>query len=261
MAKKIILLSVLFLFIAGCAFADTLTLKSGQQIEGKIIEKNSDSVRIDSFGVELTYFLKEIDQINGEKIGFAAKEVNPQVIEEAKPQVPSSAEADKKITEVPAVPEDKKEPQSLFQQYPKQGNKPAPLSIPQRADPKLKKAKVALTMGVVLVLFFIFAVSYAYSAFCLQLIAQKASQGPLWLAWVPVANLFLMCKIAGLKYQWLLILLASFIPFSGPVAIAVFFVFLCYKIALSLNKPAWLGILMLVPLANFVVMGYLAFSD
>jgi tetratricopeptide (TPR) repeat protein len=49
-------------------FAETLILKSGQKIEGKIIEKTDKSVKIDFFEVPITYFLDEIESIDGVKI-------------------------------------------------------------------------------------------------------------------------------------------------------------------------------------------------
>lgn len=42
-------------------------LKSGQQIEGKIIERTDKYVKIDFNGAPLTYFFDEISEINGEK--------------------------------------------------------------------------------------------------------------------------------------------------------------------------------------------------
>lgn len=102
---------------------------------------------------------------------------------------------------------------------------------------------------------------YIYSALCLQFIAKKTNREPTWLAWIPIANLFLMCKIASIAYWWLLLLLLAFIPIIGFLVTIGFFGFLWYKIALTRNKPGWLGALSIIPIANLVIMGYLAFSD
>lgn len=99
---------------------------------------------------------------------------------------------------------------------------------------------------------------YIYYSWCLQLIAQKTGNEPTWWAWVPVANFFLMCKIAALNYWWLLVV---FIPFVGGIAFSILACILWYKIALARNKPAWVCLLILIPLVNIFVIGYLAFSD
>jgi len=127
---------------------------------------------------------------------------------------------------------------------------------------KVDKAKLAtIVAGTSIVVFIFLIVSYVFSSLCLMFIAQKTNTTPAWLAWIPIANLFLMCKIASLSYWWLLILLTAFIPVVGPLANLAFAAYLWYNIALARNKPGWIGILTCLPLAGLVVMGYLAFSE
>ena len=57
---------LLFLLIS-YSFAETITLKSGRTVKGKVIEKTNKYVKIDFQGVSLTYFLDEIENIDGEK--------------------------------------------------------------------------------------------------------------------------------------------------------------------------------------------------
>jgi hypothetical protein len=59
----------------------------------------------------------------------------------------------------------------------------------------------------------------------------------------------------------LLTLLIPIINILGNFYAIGLFVYLWYKIALARNKPGWIGILTIIPIANFVAMGYLAFSD
>ncbi|MCX5704181.1 MAG: hypothetical protein NT066_06815 [Candidatus Omnitrophica bacterium] len=47
MKNKIILLCLAFIFVSLNSYADTISLKSGKQIEGKILEMANDSVKID----------------------------------------------------------------------------------------------------------------------------------------------------------------------------------------------------------------------
>jgi len=71
------------------------------------------------------------------------------------------------------------------------------------------------------------------------------------MAWVPIANIILMLKIPNMSLLWII---AAFL-------IPVIFVPVVYcRIAEERYKPSWLGILMLLPGINFIVLGYLAFS-
>ena len=95
--------------------------------------------------------------------------------------------------------------------------------------------------------------AYVYLAFCLQTIANKTNTEHGWLAWIPIANVYLMCKIAEKPWWWLLLCLI-------PIVNIVIMVILWMGIAQARDKKGWLGILMIIPIANFVVLGYLAFS-
>lgn len=98
-------------------------------------------------------------------------------------------------------------------------------------------------------------VLYAYMAFSLQTIARKTNTENGWLAWIPIANIYLMIKIAGKPGWWLLLIL--FIPLVN----LILFIILWMKIAEARGKPGWLGILFLIPIVNLILPGYLAFTD
>ena len=114
------------------------------------------------------------------------------------------------------------------------------------------------------VIIFICLLLYIYSAICLQIIAKKTGQHPAWMAWIPVANLFLMCKIGKLDYKWLLLLLVSFVPligtFFGPICVLFWTAFAWYKIAIARGKEGWIGAITIIPVIGLFTMGYLAFS-
>jgi len=95
---------------------------------------------------------------------------------------------------------------------------------------------------------------YVWMALCLHIIANKTSTPNGWLAWIPIANLYLMCKVAG-KAGWWTIL------FFIPLVNIVIAIIVWMGIAEARNKPSWLGILMIIPLVNLVIPGVLAFSD
>ena len=61
---------------------------------------------------------------------------------------------------------------------------------------------------------FIFLAAYAYMGITLQTIAGKTGTPDGWLAWIPVANVYLMCKIAGKPTWWVVLF---FIPFVNLI--------------------------------------------
>jgi tetratricopeptide (TPR) repeat protein len=67
MEKKglIILLTAISLCFPYSAFAETVILKSGKKVEGKIIKKTDKYIQVDFPGVPLTYLLDEIESIEG----------------------------------------------------------------------------------------------------------------------------------------------------------------------------------------------------
>jgi hypothetical protein len=102
---------------------------------------------------------------------------------------------------------------------------------------------------------FIFWVAvYVWLALCLYVIAKKTNTPNEWLAWIPIANIYLMCKIAGKPGWWTVL-------FFIPIVNIVFAVIVWWGIAEARQKPGWLGLLMLVPIANLIIPGILAFAD
>jgi hypothetical protein len=94
---------------------------------------------------------------------------------------------------------------------------------------------------------------YAYFALTLQTIGNKTGWKETWMAWIPIANLYMMCKIAKRPGWWVVLLLIPFINI-------VFMMLVWMGIAEARNKPAWLGVLVLIPIANLILPAHLAFS-
>lgn len=103
-------------------------------------------------------------------------------------------------------------------------------------------------------MFLVLAGIYAYVAYSIQLISRKTNIPKGWLAWIPIANIFLLLKIARKPNWWFILLL---IPLVDIVIIAKVWM----AVSLAVNKQSWLGILMLIPGVNFFIIGYLAFSQ
>jgi len=110
---------------------------------------------------------------------------------------------------------------------------------------------VALIVGIVL---------YVYFALALMAIAKKTDTPNTWLAWIPIANVYLMTQIAGLPEWYTLGILLGLIPFVGSIAVAVLFVYFFWKIAEAIGKPGWWGILTIIPIVNLIIVGIMAWG-
>ena len=76
--KKLKLISLFLatgLFLAIPAFAESIILKSGKTVDGNILHRTDQYIKVDVYGVSLTYYLDEIESITGEDTGGGSKSV------------------------------------------------------------------------------------------------------------------------------------------------------------------------------------------
>ena len=111
-----------------------------------------------------------------------------------------------------------------------------------------------LGMGAIFFALLFALAGYVYMSLALQTIATKTNTANAWLAWIPIANLFLMLSI-GKKPMW------WFLLFLVPLVNIVMVIMVWMAVAEARGKPNWWGILTIVPVANLVVPGVLAWSD
>ena len=128
----------------GLASAETVILKSGLKVEGKIIEQTNKYVKLDFQGVELTFFNEEIfsvDQTPGgtdtvspqmellyKAYSSSLNPAQPQVKEEGKEEVKEEAVKEvKNDSEEPGEKAAKPLPKLLRSVLNKQNSKPNPL--------------------------------------------------------------------------------------------------------------------------------------
>jgi magnesium-transporting ATPase (P-type) len=113
----------------------------------------------------------------------------------------------------------------------------------------------AALAGTMLMFILVIALAgYVYMALALQTIATKTNTENGWLAWIPIANIFLMLSIAKKPMWWFVLCLV-------PLVNVVILIMVWMAVAEARHKPNWWGILTIVPVANIVVPGYLAWSD
>lgn len=59
------------------AFAETVVLKSGKTVEGKILEKTDAHIKIEISGIGITYYRDEIESIDGQKTPVSSETIAP----------------------------------------------------------------------------------------------------------------------------------------------------------------------------------------
>ncbi len=111
-----------------------------------------------------------------------------------------------------------------------------------------------LAGGALMVLIFVCLAAYIYSSLALQTIANKTNTENAWLAWIPIANIFLMLQVAKKPIWWIIL---CFIPLVNIIILIMVWM----GVAEARGKPSWWGILIIVPLVNLIVPGYLAWAD
>lgn len=113
-----------------------------------------------------------------------------------------------------------------------------------------------LILGLAVILFF-----YILTSLALMKIADRTKTKNSWLAWIPIANVFLMVFIARKEWFWALgILLIGIIPVIGSLASLVGMIYIWWLICERRKKHGALSLLMLIPLVNIGFMLYLAYS-
>lgn len=100
----------------------------------------------------------------------------------------------------------------------------------------------------------VFLAMYAFFAFCFMKIAEKTGTENGWWAWIPILNLLLMLKIADRPMWWIILFIVPFVSLVIALVVGA-------DICKACGKSPWLTLGMLIPLVNFGVIGYLAFSD
>ena len=85
-------------------------------------------------------------------------------------------------------------------------------------------------------------------------IARKCEDANAWMAFVPVANLWLLCNMADFEAGFLLVWL---VPYVNILFLGIIW----WRIAENTNKSGWIGLLMVIPVVNLFVGYYIAFVD
>jgi hypothetical protein len=110
---------------------------------------------------------------------------------------------------------------------------------------------IALILGIAI---------YIYAAIALMTIAKKTGTPNGWLAFIPIANIYLVTQMAGQNGLWTLIVLAPLIPFIGQIAMIVVMIWLFWIVVEKIKFPGWTSLLLLIPIVNLVMLGVWAWA-
>lgn len=99
---------------------------------------------------------------------------------------------------------------------------------------------------------------HVVSSIPIFMIAYKSGHEWSWVAFVPIANFWLMCDMADLSPWWILL---GLMPFVGEIAMLLLYAVLWMRLSENTNKSPWLGLLMLIPVFNIAVAYYMAFYE
>ncbi len=95
---------------------------------------------------------------------------------------------------------------------------------------------------------------YAFGSYTLMVIGQKLDVPAAWLAWVPVASIWVFVKAADKPWWWILLLL---VPLVNIIIVFV----LLFSIPPRLGKSALWGLVIFFPvLGALIYQGVLAFG-
>jgi hypothetical protein len=130
---------------------------------------------------------------------------------------------------------------------------------------RLEKVHLLLTIGGLGGVYFLF---YAlFSFFVYFVIAKKMNIGQAWLAFIPVANNFLACKMVGISGVWLSVflfplLLMFVIPPPVPFILLcvlwfIFHLVTWFRMITALGRPGWLVLPVSLPVLQFFALGSL----
>jgi len=98
---------------------------------------------------------------------------------------------------------------------------------------------------------------YIYMALTLMKTAQKLGAENAWYAWIPILNIVLLFKL-GEQNPWLILLML--IPGIGALIVGILAIIGTMKICEKRGYDKLLGLLMLVPIANLILWGMLAWG-
>lgn len=99
--------------------------------------------------------------------------------------------------------------------------------------------------------------SYVYCSLALMKLAKRMNHENAWYAWIPILNMVLLFQLGEQNPVLLLLLL---IPGIGALVVGILAIIALMKICEKRGYDKALGLLSLIPIANYVLLGILAWG-
>lgn len=255
---------LVLMFLTSPAFAEEIVLNNGMTVQGTITERSDKWIKVNASGVDVTYYLDEVQLIDGKSVVGAVSQM-PKATESLPAVSPQSSNDFTTKTEqvlsteisAPLIQSAKSfEVESATPQTARFDPAAADqLSDSSRVSSKSSKqlTPTEATIALVLALIFIgiILVIFCYPVF---LIAKKTQTAHPFFAFIPILNYYLICTISGRPVWWMILYLI-------PLVNLIIDMLVWMNIAKVRRRPEWLGALALIPLGNIGMMWYLALSD
>jgi hypothetical protein len=309
----VIALLISFILLPGQVQADTIYLKTGQVVQGKIIDQSRELIKVDSgTGVVVTYYLDGVEKITTSNPAVQKAIAEKNNFDQLQRDLKSVYDNYQKNSEISQITQPNTEATPVTQPSPDpvstgQGNQIEQQinNIQQSLDnpdehlsnqlnkyfktqgsrfkrlgqilKKLASLELVLSHNISAnVCLFIFA-GWFFASYPTMLTAHKLGMENIWMAWVPILQIFLLIRMAKEPNLWIYNLVFPFfiivIPFFFPVqhdilwfflgvlsVIASFFLVpaaLWCLIAKQIEQPGWFGCLTMIPFyAIFVIQSF-----
>ena len=137
-------------------------------------------------------------------------------------------------------------------------------TAPSYGDAAAAGGFMAMLAGIGIAMALIGLAVYIYFALVLMKIAKKVDQEPAWLAFIPIANYWLLSQMADMHWWPILLILIGWIPIIGQLAmlaLSVFIIVWFWKVMEKIGRPGWWAILLIIPIVNLVIIGMAAWGE
>ncbi len=276
-------LIALILTTGSISSAEVITLKNGKTINGKVLVKTADYIKVDiGLDMPVTYYFDDIENIASEinEKGLLEKvvaedveelKVEKDIIRDKKPLserfMPKVSEEYILMRKALSEGQPSNAENSAVNESVKSDIKPLSfkdareagyqirnllLSFVDKYSDYLKNKNIGFKKEHLKPLFIYFVICYFLFSFPLYLIAQRLRlKNWVYLAWVPVLQFALMVRMADKSMFWFVLLFL-------PILNIFVFVAIWIRIVQYLQKSSLLGLLMMIPIVNIIVIYYLA---
>ncbi len=113
-------------------------------------------------------------------------------------------------------------------------------------------AGAGLAIALLLIIPLLVVLIYIFSGWLLYRIGKKLNYPNSWYAWIPFLNVYMMCEL-GEKDMTFFLLVLLFMFLCGIVS-TVMLVMAWMRIAERCGKENWWGILIIIPIVNWVIL-------